>query len=228
MATTGMCDSAKVEFLAGAHSFEASQSAVSCSGTSTQFTLTSLASTAALVVGMAVSGTNVASGAVIASIDSSTQVTLSKAHTGTVTAASFGGDPFSILLINGSPAHTFDHTQTNVGTPGSGTPGTANVGTDEVSASGTGYTSGGFALTNIAPALSSTTATTSFSVNPSWTSATFTASAALIYNTAKRLGGIAGRSISVHDFGGNQSVTAGTFTLLMPTNNSSSAILRIA
>ena len=226
MATTAFCNSAKVEMPIGAHCFLAPQTAVTATGVSTQFTLTGIASTAALAVGMAVTGTNVASGAVIASVDSGTQVTLSKAHTGAVSSVNFTADPFKFLLIKVTPSRTFDGTTTNVGTPGSGTPSASNVGTDEVT--GTGYTSGGFALTNISPALSGTAAVWSFSANPSWTSATISATAGIIYNTATRYGGTANRAISVHDFGGTQSVTSGTLTVILPTNAAGTAILQIS
>lgn len=231
MATTAMCTSFKSELLQAAHCFLPTQSSVSCSGTSGAFTLTSLSTTAGLAVGMAVSGTNVASGAVIASVDSATQVTVSKAHTGTVSAATFTGDVFKMLLIKVTPSRTFAGDQTNVGTPGTGTPSATNVGTDETS--GTGYTAGGMAMTNSAsyPTTSGTTAFTTFS-NVSWTSASFSATAAIIYNSSTRLGAAAtplnGRSVSVHDFGGTQTVTGGTFTVVMPTADASNAILRIA
>jgi hypothetical protein len=199
MATTAMASSSKAEYAEAAHCFLATQTAVSCSGTSAAFTLTGISSTALLAVGMAVTGTNVATGAVIASVDSTSQVTVSKAHTGTVTAATFTADVFNFLLIKVGPSGTYDSTLTNVGTPSSGTPSSSNVGTDEVS--GTGYTSGGFALTNSNPAVSGTTAYWTFTTNPSWTSATFSAVAGVIYNTSKRLGGIANRVIGVFDFG---------------------------
>jgi hypothetical protein len=238
MATTAFCNSAKVELLQGGHCLFATQSGVNGSGTSGQFTLTGLTSTAALAVGMAASGTNIAAGAVIASIDSATQVTLSKAHTGTVTnGITFTGDVLKMLLVKVAPSTTFAGTQTNVGTPGTGASSTTNVGTDE--ASGTGYTSGGTTLTNVTPSLSGTTAITNFSPNPNWTSASFSATAAIIYNTTVRIGHANGitpnasgsainRAISVHDFGGTQTVTSGTFTVVMPTADASNAILRIA
>lgn len=217
----------------GGHCFNTT---VSISGTtSTNFLITALASTAGISVGMAVTGTNVAAGSVVASVDSATQVTLSKATTGSATnTMTFTADQFNILLIKTTPTHTFDHTQTNVGTPGASAPTTANVGTDEV-ANGSGYTSGGFALTNVGPSLPgspSTTATISFSPNPSWTSATFSTTAAIIYNTSTRQGAAAtplgGRSVAVYDFGGTQQVSNGTLTLVMPTNDGSNSILRIA
>jgi hypothetical protein len=238
MATTGICNSFKAEVLQGGHCFNATQSAVSCAGTSGQFTLTSLASTAGLAVGMAATGTGVAAGAVIASVDSASQVTLSKAHTGTVSSATFTADAFKMALVKASPSLTYSATQTNIGTPGTGSPSTSNLGTDEPS--GSGYTSGGMALTNVQPALSSTTATTSFSPSPSLTSATISCTAGIIWNTSTRLGAAAtplngggglplnGRTVSVHDFGGTQTVTGGTITFTMPTNGAGTAIIQIA
>jgi hypothetical protein len=137
---------------------------------------------------------------------------------------SSGGLAYKMLLIKPSPGGTYDQTLLNVGTPGSGTPTTTNVGTDE--ASGTGYTSGGFALTNVAPAVSSHVATTSFSANPSWTSASFSAIAGVIYTNDATLDS-AGRTVGVYDFGGTQTVSAGTLTVVLPTNSASQAIIQI-
>lgn len=219
-----------MEFLQGGHNFNATLSGVSVTNTSGQATLTGLASTAGISVGMSVSGTNVAAGSVVASVDSATQITMSKVSTGAVTSATFTADTFKLLLINASPARTYDHTQTNVGTPGTGTPSASNVGTDEVAASGT-YVSGGATLTNVAPILSSTTACVSFS-NVSFTSATISTSAAIIYNSSNKQGAastpISGRAVEVLDFGGTQSVSGGTLTLSFPTQNSTSSVLRIA
>lgn len=237
MATTAFAYSAKAELAQAGHCFLATQSGVSCSGTSSQFTLTSLASTAGIAVGMAVTGSNVASGAVVASIDSGTQVTVSKAHTGSVTSATFTGDVFKMLLIKASPARTFAGDQTNVGTPGTAAASATNVGTDETS--GTGYTTGGFSLTNISPAVGTTAGFWSFSANPSWSSASFSATAGIIYNSSVRIGHANGitanasgsalnRAISVHDFGGTQTVASGTFTVVLPTNAQGTAILQIS
>jgi hypothetical protein len=239
MATTAFCNSAKVELLEGTHCLFATQSGLAGAGVSTAFTITGLTTTAGLALGMVATGTNIAAGAIIASIDSATQVTVSKAHTGTVTSGTiaFTGDVLKMLLLKVG-AFAAAGTQSNVGTPGTGTPGVTNVGTDEVAAGG-GYTSGGTTLTNVTPTLVSTTAITNFSPNPNWTSATFSAIAAIIYNTTVRQGSANGitpnasgsginRSISVHDFGGTQTVTSGTFTVVMPTADASNAILRIA
>lgn len=138
--------------------------------------------------------------------------------------AASGGLAYKMLLIKVTPGGTYDQTLANVGTPGSGTPSATNVGTDEVT--GTGYTTGGFALTNVAPAISSNVATTSFSVNPNWTSASFSAVAAVVY-TADATLGAANRTVGVYDFGGTQTVSSGTFTVVIPANASGTAIIRI-
>ncbi len=95
---------------------------------------------------------------------------------------------------------------------------------DEV-ANGFGYTTGGFAFTaaqNLTPQLTSTTAFWQWSVNPTWTSSTFTTAGCLIYNSSA-----SNRAVYVGSFGGTISVSAGTLTLTMPTNDSSNALLRI-
>lgn len=89
-------------------------------------------------------------------------------------------------------------------------------------ASGTGYTAGGAALTNIDPTTSGTTAYLDFD-DASWTSASFTCAGALIYNTTN-----GNRAVCVLDFGGDQQVTSGTFTVQFPTADASNAIIRIS
>lgn len=216
--TTAMCSSFKSDVLSGLHCFNAVVVKTGVSGVNAAFTLTGLADVTGLAVGMAVTGTNVAAGAVVASIDSGTQVTLSKAHTGTITsqAITFTGDAYKVALGKVSPTGTYDATTTNY------TDLTGN--SDEVT--GTGYTAGGVALVNASPVVSGTTAYVDFA-DVSWTTATFSARAALIYNTTRR-GPVATRVTSVHDFGGTQQVTGGTFTLVFPTPDASNAILRIA
>lgn len=96
---------------------------------------------------------------------------------------------------------------------------------DEVS-SGGGYTTGGFAWTaaqNTTPSSSGTTAFWSWSTNPSWTSASFSTTGCIIYNSSA-----SNRAVYVGSFGGTQTVTSGTLTLVLPTNDASNAILRIA
>ena len=98
---------------------------------------------------------------------------------------------------------------------------TAYTTSNEVS--GTGYSAGGSALTNVTPTTSSTTALTDFA-DLTFSSATITARGALIYNDSAS----GDPSVVVLDFGGDKTSTAGHFTIVFPTADASSAIIRIA
>ena len=88
---------------------------------------------------------------------------------------------------------------------------------------GVGYTAGGIALTiSTTPTFTSTTAFLSFD-NASWPSATITARGALIYNSSQ--GNVA---VAALDFGSDKTSTTGTFSIIFPTADSTSAILRLA
>lgn len=214
--TTAFCTSAKSDLMSGLWCINATTTFTANSSSST--TYTSVSSLTGLAVGMALSGTNVASGSVIASIDSSTQITASKASTGSISGGTITatGDVLKIALFKTSVTGTYGAATTNY------TDMTGN--SDETS--GTGYTTGGAALTNVSPTTSGTTAYVNFSPNPSWTSATFSTTGAMIYNTTQR-GPIATRAIAVYDFGGTQTVSSGTLTLLMPASSASTAIIRL-
>ena len=93
--------------------------------------------------------------------------------------------------------------------------------------SGTAYTAGGEALTNVTPTSSSTTAFTDFS-DVTFSSASFTANGALIYNTTTGGGSSTTDAVCVIAFGGDKTATNGTFTIQFPTADASSAILRLA
>lgn len=96
---------------------------------------------------------------------------------------------------------------------------TAYSTTNEIS--GTGYTAGGNTLTGATIATSGTTAYVDFD-DPEWTSASFTTAGALIYNST-----LAGNeAIAVLDFGGDFTVTSGTFRIVFPAPGTA-AILRI-
>ena len=99
---------------------------------------------------------------------------------------------------------------------------TAYTATNEVGNSGT-YSAGGGALTNVTPTSSGTTAFTDFA-DLSFTSATITAYGALIYNDTAA----GDPAVCVLDFGGAKTSTNGTFTIIFPTADSTSAIIRIA
>jgi len=102
---------------------------------------------------------------------------------------------------------------------------TAYTVTDEVGDSGT-YAAGGGSLTNVNPTTSGTTAFTDFA-DLSFTSATITAYGALIYNSTPTHT-YTNPAVCVLDFGGAKSSTNGTFTIIFPTADASSAIIRIA
>lgn len=90
---------------------------------------------------------------------------------------------------------------------------------------GTNYTAGGVTVTNAtAPTNSGTTAYWTPSASITYTNVTLTTSfdAVLIYNSTQ-----ANKAVSVHTFGA-QTITAGTFTLVMPTNAAGTALLNIA
>lgn len=91
--------------------------------------------------------------------------------------------------------------------------------------SGSGYSAGGVAVTNATPpSTSGTTGIWTPSASIVYTTVTLTTAfdAVLLYNSTQ-----GDKAISVHTFG-SQTVTAGTFTLTMPTNDASNALLRIA
>jgi len=100
---------------------------------------------------------------------------------------------------------------------------TAYSATGEVS--GTGYTPGGIPITSWnAPAATGTTAFTTPTASFVYTTVTLSTSfnSVLIYNVTQ-----GGKAVSVHTFGA-QTITAGTFTLTMPTNAAGTALLQIA
>jgi len=107
---------------------------------------------------------------------------------------------------------------------------TAFTTSDATEVSGTGYTSGGITVTNAtAPIATNSSATAGVAY---WTSSasfvytTVTLSTAfdtvLLYNSTQN-----NTAISVHTFG-SQTITAGTFTLTMPSNTTTTALLRLA
>jgi hypothetical protein len=104
---------------------------------------------------------------------------------------------------------------------------TAYTTSNEVS--GTGYSAGGGALTNVDPTSSGTTALTDFQ-DETFSTATITARGALIYNTTPNTTSISvtNPSVVVLDFGSDKTSTAGDFTIVFPTADASNAIIRIA
>jgi hypothetical protein len=124
------------------------------------------------------------------------------------------GDTFKIALFTSSAdlgAATTDYSTTE----------------EITNTSGTAYTAGGAALTSVTPTSSGTTAFCDFS-DVSWTSASFTANGCLIYNTTTGTGTGTTDAVAAIAFGGDKTVSSGTFTIQFPTADASDAILRIA
>ena len=85
------------------------------------------------------------------------------------------------------------------------------------------YSAGGNTLTvSQVPTSTSTTAWLDFS-DTTWSNATITANGALIYNSTQ-----SDKAVAVLAFGGDKTSTAGDFTIIFPTADSSNAIIRIA
>jgi len=122
-----------------------------------------------------------------------------------------GGHTFNLALFTSSAtlgASTTDYSTSN-------------------EASGSGYSAGGSALTNVNPTTSSTTAFTDFA-DLTFSTATITANGALIYNTTTEGGSATTDAVVVLAFGGDKTSTAGDFTIQFPTADASNAIIRIA
>jgi len=118
-----------------------------------------------------------------------------------------GGNTFKLALYDNTPSFTAATT--------------AYTSSGEVSASGT-YASGGGILTNVTPTTSGTTGYTDFA-DISFTSATITAYGAMIYNDSA----VGDPAVCILDFSGAKTSTTGTFTIVFPTADATSAIIRI-
>ena len=118
-----------------------------------------------------------------------------------------GGNTFQIALYTDSASFTAATT--------------AYTTTNEIS--GTNYSAKGNTLTRVDPTTSSTTAYTDFA-DTSWSTATFSAMGAMIFNDTAS----GDPSVVILDFGALKTATAGTFTIAFPAADSSNAIIRIA
>ena len=129
---------------------------------------------------------------------------------------SSGGDTFKIALYTSSAslgATTTDYSSSN----------------EITNTSGSAYTAGGKALTNngVTGGASATTAFVDFA-DAQFTSASFTANGALIYNTTTDGGSGTTDAVCVLAFGGDFTASNGTFTVQFPAANTSDAIIRIS
>ena len=140
-----------------------------------------------------------------------------------------GGNTFKLALFVNA---TLGSTTTAYGAPTS--PNAVPTSTNEVSqsqtdggASNTAYTAGGRTLTLSGVGTTTVTSFTSFADlsvanSNAWTSATFTTAGCLIYNSS-----VSNKAVAVVSFGGNKTVSNGTFSIEFPTNNATSAIIRL-
>ena len=127
--------------------------------------------------------------------------------TGTHNFTASSGDTFNLALYTSSAT-------LNKST-------TAYTTSNEVS--GSGYTAKGNALTSVTPVLSTDTAVCDFA-DTSFTSASFTARGCLIFNDSAT----GDPAVCAIAFGGDKTVSSGTFTIQFPTADASNAIIRIA
>mgnify|MGYP003119269692 CR=1 FL=1 len=128
--------------------------------------------------------------------------------------SSSGGDTFKLALYDSSAtlgASTTDYSTSE----------------EITNTSGTAYVAGGATLTRTGVGLTSTTAFTDFS-DVTYTSASFTANAALIYNTTTGTGSSTTDAVCAIAFGGDKTASNGTFKIEFPTNDATAAIIRLA
>lgn len=120
----------------------------------------------------------------------------------------------------------FDQNSGIAGTYGAATTSFTDVtgGTDECS--GTGYSTGGTAVT---PTLSTAGTTTYVDfTDAQWTTASFTSRACILYDDTTQNGATTDLAIALWDFAADKTVSSGTFTIVMPTADTSNALLRLS
>ena len=88
-------------------------------------------------------------------------------------------------------------------------------------ASGTGYTEGGNVLSNVSVASSANGIMYVSFANPVWSNASFTVRGALIYNSTQ-----SNSSVAVLDFGADKTCANQTFTVTLPSNTATTALIR--
>ena len=133
---------------------------------------------------------------------------------GTHNLTASSGDTFKIALFTSSASL------------GAGT--TAYSTSNEISnTSGSAYSAGGATLTSVTPTTDGTTAVCDFA-DVSFTSASFTANGAMIYNTTTNGGSGTTDAVAIIAFGGDKTASNGTFKIEFPTADASNAIIRLA
>ena len=132
-----------------------------------------------------------------------------------------GQHAFKLAMFTNSA----EPTQGSFGGSGSTMNGSITTYSNNNQVTGTNYTEGGNALTNITPTApgGGTTATASFQPLTFSTVTITGARGAIIYNTNS-----SNKAVAILDFGADKAASAGDFQIVFPTNNASNAIIRIA
>ena len=128
--------------------------------------------------------------------------------------SSSGGDTFKLALFDSGAslgAATTDYSTSE----------------EVTNTSGSAYAAGGATLTRSGVGLTSTTAFTDFS-DVTYSSASFTANGAMIYNTTTGTGSSTTDSVAIIAFGGDKTASNGTFKIEFPANDATAAIIRLA
>ena len=138
----------------------------------------------------------------------------------TLTSGTRAADAFKIALYTSSSTMNFGTTAYTTSTEITNTAGTA-------------YTAGGQTLIGAVPGSNSPQASGAtvgtvwmdWTTDPSWSSASFTANSALIYNSTQLLTGN-GRAVCVLAFGSDKIANNGTFTIQFPVADATNALIR--
>lgn len=212
--TTAFCSSFKQQLMRGQHSLTTTGfvSSTATAASTVNYTAVDTTTMGLIREGFTFTGTNVGASSAVLAIVGAQAFTSTVASTGAVGNLTFTNpQAASYKLAMYTSSATLDATTT------------AYSATNE--ASGTGYSAGGSALTFSAamPSLTTTVAWMDFA-DLVFSTATVTARGCEIYNSY----GAQNRACSVHDFGADKTSTAGDFTIIFPTPDSSNAILRIA
>ena len=136
---------------------------------------------------------------------------------GTHNFSASGGDTFKMALID--PGMT--------GTYGAASTSYTNITGNSDEVSGTGYTTGGAALTNVDPTTDSTSGIYDFSDNPvRWASSSISARAVMLYNDSAT--SPADAACAVWDFGETKTSSGGNFDITLPAAAAGTALLEFA
>jgi hypothetical protein len=209
--TTAFCSSFKQQLMRGQHCMTTTGfvSSTATAASTVNYTNVDTTTMGLIREGMTFTGTNVGASSAVLAIVGAQAFTSTVASTGAVGNLTFTNpQAASYKLALYTSSASLDATTT------------VYSATNEAS----GVTAGGYALTFSAsmPSLTTTVAWTDYA-DLVISAVTTTANGCLIYNSY----GALNRAVSVHAFGADKSSSAGDFTVIFPTADSSNAILRI-